>query len=120
MDYKAGGELFTHLQRDGGRFEESKVQFYIAEIILALDFLHSANIVYRDLKPENCLLDGSGHVVLCDFGELRRLGLSATLAHTLIRCHRSLQASREAHRPCSDALRYNWCVLPASELRGLR
>ena len=47
IDYKSGGELFTHLQRDGGRFEENKVQFYIAEIVLALDFLHSANVIYR-------------------------------------------------------------------------
>ncbi|GAA5990909.1 hypothetical protein JCM10908_000075 [Rhodotorula pacifica] len=68
MDYKGGGEVFQHLQRDGGRFGEDKVRFYVAEIILALEFLHSKNIVYRDLKPENCLLDGSGHVVLCDFG----------------------------------------------------
>ncbi|KPV75194.1 uncharacterized protein RHOBADRAFT_14709, partial [Rhodotorula graminis WP1] len=68
IDYKSGGEVFQHLQRDGGRFEEAKVRFYVAEIILALEYLHDNNIVYRDLKPENCLLDGSGHVVLCDFG----------------------------------------------------
>ncbi|BGP47735.1 hypothetical protein JCM10450v2_003600 [Rhodotorula kratochvilovae] len=68
IDYKSGGEVFQHLQRDGGRFEEAKVRFYVAEIILALEYLHQHNIVYRDLKPENCLLDGSGHVVLCDFG----------------------------------------------------
>ncbi|GAA5849819.1 hypothetical protein JCM8547_000574 [Rhodosporidiobolus lusitaniae] len=68
LDYKAGGELFQHMQRDGGRFDEAKVRFYIAEIVLALGFLHARGIVYRDLKPENCLLDGSGHVVLCDFG----------------------------------------------------
>ncbi|GAA5834781.1 hypothetical protein JCM11251_003660 [Rhodosporidiobolus azoricus] len=68
LDYKAGGEMFQHLQRDGGRFEEAKVRFYVAEIVLALGFLHDRGIVYRDLKPENCLLDGSGHVVLCDFG----------------------------------------------------
>ncbi|ORY88089.1 kinase-like domain-containing protein [Leucosporidium creatinivorum] len=83
IDYKSGGELFTHLQRDGGRFEESKVQFYVAEIILALDFLHSANIVYRDLKPENCLLDGSGHVVLCDFGLSKLLEKPDDRARTL-------------------------------------
>ncbi|GAA5857291.1 hypothetical protein JCM9279_007598, partial [Rhodotorula babjevae] len=68
IDYKSGGEVFQHLQRDGGRFDEAKVRFYVAEIILALEYLHDNNIVYRDLKPENCLLDGSGHVVLCDFG----------------------------------------------------
>jgi len=68
MDYKSGGELFAILQRDGGRFEEDRVRFYLAEILLGLKFLHAANIIYRDLKPENCLLDGSGHVVLVDFG----------------------------------------------------
>ena len=47
MDYKGGGEGVQHLQRDGGRFGEDKVRFYVAEIVLALDFLHSKNIVYR-------------------------------------------------------------------------
>ncbi|GAA5968889.1 hypothetical protein JCM11641_000768 [Rhodosporidiobolus odoratus] len=68
LDYKGGGEMFQHMQRDGGRFDEAKVRFYVAEIVLALEFLHAQGVVYRDLKPENCLLDGSGHVVLCDFG----------------------------------------------------
>lgn len=47
MDYKGGGEVFQHLQKDGGRFEEDKVRFYVAEIILAIEFLHSKQIVYR-------------------------------------------------------------------------
>lgn len=47
MDYKGGGELFTHLQKDGGRFEESKVRFYLCEIILALEYLHTHGIIYR-------------------------------------------------------------------------
>ncbi|KAM0752261.1 kinase-like protein [Meredithblackwellia eburnea MCA 4105] len=68
IDYKSGGELFSHLQKDGGRFEEDKVRFYLCEIVLALEYLHARGIIYRDLKPENCLLDGSGHVVLVDFG----------------------------------------------------
>lgn len=68
MDLKSGGELMSYMQRFGGRFEESWVIFYAAEILSGLKFLHSINIAYRDLKPENCLLDATGHVALCDFG----------------------------------------------------
>lgn len=49
-------------------FSESTAVFYAAELVLALEHLHSLGIVYRDLKPENCLLDREGHVVLTDFG----------------------------------------------------
>ncbi|KAJ4472255.1 Pkinase-domain-containing protein [Lentinula aciculospora] len=66
-DFKSGGELFWHLQRET-RFTEERARFYIAELILALEHLHKYNIVYRDLKPENILLDATGHVALCDFG----------------------------------------------------
>ncbi|KDE02452.1 AGC/AKT protein kinase [Microbotryum lychnidis-dioicae p1A1 Lamole] len=83
IDYKSGGELFQHLQKDGGRFEESKTRFYVAEIVLGLAYLHSQNIVYRDLKPENCLLDGSGHVILCDFGLSKLLDSPEATTRTL-------------------------------------
>lgn len=53
IDYKSGGEVFQHLQRDGGRFEEAKVRFYVAEIILALEYLHDNNIVYRCVSPRS-------------------------------------------------------------------
>lgn len=66
-DYKSGGELFWHLQREG-RFTEERAKFYTAELVLALEHLHKYDIVYRDLKPENILLDATGHVALCDFG----------------------------------------------------
>ncbi len=65
-DYKSGGELFWHLQREG-RFTEERARFYIAELVLALEHLHKYDIVYRDLNPENILLDAHGHVALCDF-----------------------------------------------------
>mmetsp|Transcript_6287 Transcript_6287/g.5704 ORF Transcript_6287/g.5704 Transcript_6287/m.5704 type:complete len:98 (+) Transcript_6287:622-915(+) len=68
MDYLPGGELFTHL-KERGRFDEETAKFYAAEVILALDYLHTKlKIIYRDLKPENILLDASGHIKLTDFG----------------------------------------------------
>ncbi|XP_033329616.2 ribosomal protein S6 kinase alpha-5 isoform X2 [Megalopta genalis] len=67
LDYVSGGELFTHLyQRE--HFTEDEVRIYIGEIILALEHLHKLGIIYRDIKLENILLDGEGHIVLTDFG----------------------------------------------------
>ncbi|AAS50743.2 ABL028Wp [Eremothecium gossypii ATCC 10895] len=62
-----GGELFFHLQKEG-RFDLSRARFYTAELLCALETLHSLNVIYRDLKPENILLDYQGHIALCDFG----------------------------------------------------
>ena len=67
LDYCSGGELFFHLGQ-AGEFRESVTCFYTAELVLALSHLHSRGVVYRDLKPENVLLDGDGHVKLADFG----------------------------------------------------
>ena len=67
MEFVPGGELFYHL-RKAKRFNEEQTVFYAAEIILALEFLHKNNIIYRDLKPENVLLDADGHIKLTDFG----------------------------------------------------
>jgi len=65
--YICGGELFSYL-RNAGRFSPSTSLFYSAEIVSALEYLHSLSIAYRDLKPENLLLDRQGHVVITDFG----------------------------------------------------
>lgn len=67
LTYCPGGELFFHLSRNGP-FDEAKTCFYGAEILLALGCLHGQDIIYRDLKPENVLLDADGHVRLADFG----------------------------------------------------
>ncbi|KAH0839697.1 kinase-like domain-containing protein [Lanmaoa asiatica] len=84
-DFKSGGELFWHLQKET-RFTEERARFYIAELVLALEHLHKYNIVYRDLKPENILLDATGHVALCDFGlskaDLRPDELTTTFCGT--------------------------------------
>jgi serine/threonine protein kinase len=67
LDFCGGGELFFHmLQRS--RFEERDAMFYFCEILLGLDYLHSQQVLYRDLKQENCLLDEDGHIRLTDFG----------------------------------------------------
>ncbi|KAH8108148.1 cAMP dependent protein kinase [Cristinia sonorae] len=67
LSYVPGGELFTHLRR-AQRFTADVTRFYLATIILALKYLHSFNIIYRDLKPENLLLDSRGYLRLTDFG----------------------------------------------------
>ncbi len=68
LEYASGGELFRHLELEKF-FTEEVAAFYIAEIILALDYLHNTmGVIYRDLKPENCLLNAEGHLLLTDFG----------------------------------------------------
>ncbi|KRX28218.1 RAC-beta serine/threonine-protein kinase [Trichinella nelsoni] len=67
MEYACGGELFFHLQREK-LFTEERTRFYGAEIVSALAYLHENNIVYRDIKLENLLLDREGHIKIADFG----------------------------------------------------
>lgn len=68
LEYAQGGELFHHLAAER-MFSEDVTAFYMAEMVLALDHLHrTVGVIYRDLKPENCLLDAEGHLLLTDFG----------------------------------------------------
>lgn len=68
LEYAQGGELFHHLEMER-IFTEDVAAFYMAEITLALAHLHqNVRVIYRDLKPENCLLDAEGHLLLTDFG----------------------------------------------------
>lgn len=67
LDFLRGGDLFGRLAKEF-MFTEEDVKFYMAELVLALDHLHSLGIIYRDLKPENILLDHDGHIALTDFG----------------------------------------------------
>ncbi|KAF4124708.1 protein kinase A [Geosmithia morbida] len=75
LDYVPGGELFSYLRRLR-RFDEHTARFYAAEIVCVLQYLHEdqGGVAYRDLKPENLLLDAAGHIKLVDFGFAKRLG----------------------------------------------
>jgi protein kinase X len=67
LEYVGGGEIFR-LLRSECRFINDVALFYIVEIILALSHIHSFSIAYRDLKPENLLIDREGHIKITDFG----------------------------------------------------
>lgn len=67
MEYMVGGDLKSLLSVYGF-FDESMAAFYIAEVCLALQYLHNHSIIHRDIKPDNMLLSREGHVKLTDFG----------------------------------------------------
>ena len=76
MDFLNGGELFTHLRKET-KFSERRACFYAAQLVSALSCLHKAGIIYRDLKPENVLLDSDGNLKITDFG-LSKQGVSSS------------------------------------------
>uniref|UniRef100_A0ACD6AKA4 Uncharacterized protein n=2 Tax=Avena sativa TaxID=4498 RepID=A0ACD6AKA4_AVESA len=103
MEFAPGGDLHTLRQKQRGKyFPEQAVKFYVAEILLAMEYLHMLGIIYRDLKPENILVRDDGHIMLSDFD----LSLRCAVSPTLIR----------SSNPETEALRKNsqaYCAQPA-------
>uniref|UniRef100_A0A7C9ER07 non-specific serine/threonine protein kinase n=1 Tax=Opuntia streptacantha TaxID=393608 RepID=A0A7C9ER07_OPUST len=80
MEYCPGGDLHVIRQKQPNRcFSEQAARFYIAEVLLALEYLHMLGVVYRDLKPENILVREDGHIMLTDFDLSLRCAVNPTL-----------------------------------------
>jgi serine/threonine protein kinase len=72
LEYGVGGEFFTHL-RKAGRLDNNTGKFYAAQIVSIFEYLHAQEVIYRDLKPENLLLDQEGYLKITDFGFAKRV-----------------------------------------------
>ncbi|XP_022099481.1 citron Rho-interacting kinase-like [Acanthaster planci] len=73
MEFHPGGDMLSLLSRFDDVFEENMAQFYLAEMVAAIHSLHTMGYVHRDIKPDNVLLDRTGHIKLADFGSAAKL-----------------------------------------------
>ncbi|OIT31998.1 PREDICTED: serine/threonine-protein kinase D6PK-like [Nicotiana attenuata] len=100
MEFCPGGDLHALRQRQPGKFfPEHAARFYVAEVLLALEYLHMLGIIYRDLKPENVLVREDGHIMLSDFD----LSLRCATSPTLVKSSNSSLESKTS----------SYCVQPA-------
>ncbi|KAM6427953.1 myotonin-protein kinase isoform 1-T1 [Liasis olivaceus] len=83
MDYYVGGDLLTLLSKFGDRIPLEMARFYLAEMVMAINSIHSLGYVHRDIKPDNILLDRCGHIRLGDFGSCLKLREDGTVCSTV-------------------------------------
>lgn len=120
MEFCPGGDLHTLRQRQPGKhFTEQAVKFYVAEVLLAMEYLHMLGIVYRDLKPENVLVREDGHIMLSDFDLSLRCSVSPTLVKSSsmdsepLRRNTSVYCAQPACIEPSSCIQPS-CVVPTS------
>ncbi|OMO68287.1 hypothetical protein COLO4_29789 [Corchorus olitorius] len=113
MEYCPGGDLHVLRQRQSGRcFPEPAARFYVAEVLLALEYLHMLGVVYRDLKPENILVREDGHIMLTDFD----LSLRCTVNPTLLKSSSNLDPARISG-PCTGSSCVDpFCIEPTCQV----
>lgn len=116
MEYCPGGDLHVLRQKQPGRnFPEQAARFYVAEVLLALEYLHMLGVVYRDLKPENILVREDGHIMLTDFD----LSLRCSVSPTLLKSSSSavIEPAR-ASGPCTGSSCIDpFCIEPPCQVR---
>ncbi|XWS66716.1 hypothetical protein CRYUN_Cryun05aG0224400 [Craigia yunnanensis] len=113
MEYCPGGDLHVLRQRQPGRcFPETAARFYVAEVLLALEYLHMLGVVYRDLKPENILVREDGHLMLTDFD----LSLRCTVSPTLLKSSSNLDPARISGPCTTSSCVEPFCIEPSYQV----
>ncbi|KAI3856308.1 hypothetical protein MKX03_014898 [Papaver bracteatum] len=80
MEFCPGGDPHALMEKQHRKhFSENSARFYVAEVLLAMEYLHMLGIIYRDLKPENVLVRDDGHIMLSDFDLSLRCAVCPTL-----------------------------------------
>ncbi|XP_038900984.1 serine/threonine-protein kinase D6PKL1-like [Benincasa hispida] len=101
MDYCPGGDLHVLRQKQPCKsFSERAVRFYVAEVLLALEYLHMLGVVYRDLKPENVLVREDGHIMLTDFDLSLRCAVNPTLLQS---SSPVVESTKRTLNPCDES-----------------
>ncbi|CAL0323058.1 unnamed protein product [Lupinus luteus] len=99
MEVCTGGDLHALRQRQPGKhFSEHAARFYVAEVLLALEYLHMLGIIYRDLKPENVLVREDGHIMLSDFD----LSLRCVVSPTLVKSSHAFMETKNSGGYCTQ------------------
>ncbi|MBA0771418.1 hypothetical protein Gotri_019886 [Gossypium trilobum] len=114
MEYCPGGDLHVLRQRQPGRcFSEPAARFYVAEVLLALEYLHMLGVIYRDLKPENILVREDGHIMLTDFD----LSLRCSVNPTLLKSSSNLDPARMSGSCGGSGCAEPFCIEPSCQIR---